>query len=89
MSSCPVHPLVRCPRCSSRLIAPTQADTCHAGVLVDRFCPECGHADRVVTTAFAAAVWERHEQRVSASIAALADALADGAPIAVTDIFAL
>jgi hypothetical protein len=34
-------------------------------------------------------VWKRHEQRVASSIAALADALADGAPIAVTDIFAL
>jgi hypothetical protein len=89
MSTFPVHPLVRCPRCSSRLIAPTQTDACHAGVLVDRYCPECGHADRVVTTAFAAAVWERHEQRVASGLAALADALADGAPIAVTDIFAL
>jgi hypothetical protein len=89
MSTCPVQSLVRCPQCSSRLIAPTQADACHAGVLVDRYCPECGHADRVVTTAFAAAVWKRHEQRVASSIAALADALADGAPIAVTDIFAL
>lgn len=89
MSSCPVHPLVRCPRCSSRLITPTQSDTCHAGVLVDRRCPECGHCDRVVTTPFAAAVWGRHETRVASSLAALADALADGAPIAVSDIFAL
>jgi len=82
-----VNPLVRCPRCSSRLICPTQADTCPHGVLVDRHCPECGHRDRVVTTAFAAALWARHETRVTSSLAALADALADGAPVAVSDIF--
>jgi DNA-directed RNA polymerase subunit RPC12/RpoP len=82
----PVNPLVRCPRCSSRLIAPLQSDDCHTGVTVERHCPECGHRDRVVTTAFAAAVWARHETRVAASMNALADALADGAPIEVSDI---
>ena len=55
MSVRPVNPLVRCPRCSSRLISPLQADGCHDGVIVDRHCPECGHRDRVVTTPFAAA----------------------------------
>ena len=86
MSVRPVNPLVRCPRCSSRLISPLQADGCHDGVIVDRHCPECGHRDRVVTTTFAAAVWARHETRVAASMRALADALADGAPIEVSDI---
>lgn len=89
MSVRPVNPLVRCPRCCSRLIAPLQADGCRNGVIVDRHCPECGHHDRVVTTAFAAAVWARHETRVSASLHALADALADGAPLEVSDIAAI
>jgi hypothetical protein len=88
MSVRPVNPLVRCPRCSSRLISPLRADGCHDGVIVDRHCPECGHDDRVVTTAFAAAVWARHETRVAASLHALADALADGAPLEVSDISA-
>ena len=86
MSVHPVKPLVRCPRCHSRLISPQQLDSCHDGVIVDRRCPECGHQDRVVTTAFAAAVWARHETRVAACMRAFADALADGAPVQVTDI---
>jgi hypothetical protein len=88
MSVRPANPLVRCPLCSSRLISPLQADGCHDGVIVDRHCPECGHRDRVVTTPFAAAVWARHETQVAASLHALADALADGAPIEVSDISA-
>jgi len=86
MSVRPANPLVRCPRCSSRLISPLQADGCHDGVIVDRHCPECGHRDRVVTSAFAAAVWARHETRVASALQALADALADGAPVQVSDI---
>jgi DNA-directed RNA polymerase subunit RPC12/RpoP len=86
MSVRPVNPLVRCPRCSSRLIAPLHTDDCRDGVIVNRRCPECGHCDRVVTTTFAAAVWARHETRVTSSMHALADALADGAPIAVSEI---
>ena len=86
MSVRPVNPLVRCPRCSSRLITPLQSDSSPEGVIVDRHCPECGHRDRVVTTAFAAAVWARHETRVATSLYALADALADGAPIEVSEI---
>ena len=82
----PVNPLVRCPRCSSRLISPTQADGNQDGVVVDRRCPECGHRDRVVTTAFAAAVWARHENRVASSLQALADALEAGAPVEVSEI---
>jgi hypothetical protein len=82
----PVKPLVRCPCCRSRLISPQGLDSCHDGVIVDRRCPECGHRDRVVTTAFAAAVWARQEARVAAAMLALADALADGAPLHVTDI---
>jgi hypothetical protein len=77
---------VRCPRCLSRLISPQGLDNCHDGVIVSRRCPECGHHDRVVTTAFAAAVWARQEARVAAGMRALADALADGAPLEVTDI---
>jgi hypothetical protein len=88
MSVRPVNPLVRCPRCSSQLISPLQADGCRNGVIVDRHCPECGHRDRVVTTTFAAAVWARHETRIAASLRALADALADGAPVCVSDIAA-
>jgi hypothetical protein len=86
MSARPVNLLVRCPGCSSPLIAPLQSDGCHTGVIVDRHCPECGHRDRVVTSVFAAAVWARHETRVAAGLSAFADALADGAPIEVSDI---
>jgi DNA-directed RNA polymerase subunit RPC12/RpoP len=86
MSVRPINPLVRCPRCCSRLISPTQSDDCHEGVIVDRRCPECGFRDRVVTTAFAAAVWARHETRVASSLHALADALADGAPVEFSEI---
>jgi DNA-directed RNA polymerase subunit RPC12/RpoP len=88
MSVRPVNPLVRCPLCSSRLISPLQANDCSDAVIVDRHCPECGHRDRVVTSAFAAAVWSRHETRVAAGLGALADALAAGAPLAVSDILA-
>jgi DNA-directed RNA polymerase subunit RPC12/RpoP len=87
MSVRPINPLVRCPRCASRLVAPLQADECHDGVILGRRCPECDYRDRVVTTRFAAAVWARHETRVASSMQALADALADGAPLAVSDIF--
>jgi hypothetical protein len=83
----PVNPLVRCPRCRSALIAPQEADECPDGMIVGRRCPECDYCDRVVTTRFAAAVWARHETRVASSLQALADALADGAPLAVADIF--
>jgi hypothetical protein len=68
------------------LIAPLHSDVCKDGVIVNRRCPECGHCDRIVTTTFAAAVWERHETRVSSSLLALADALADGAPVEVSEI---
>jgi hypothetical protein len=88
MSVRPVNPLVRCPRCSSRLIAPLGTEDCKDGVIVTRLCPECDHNDRVVTTTFAAAVWERHESRVTASLHALADALAEGAPVEVSEILA-
>jgi DNA-directed RNA polymerase subunit RPC12/RpoP len=86
VSAQPVNPLVRCPCCSSRLISPTRADGNRDGVVVDRRCPECGHRDRVVTTAFAAAVWARHENRVASSLQALADALEAGAPVEVSEI---
>jgi DNA-directed RNA polymerase subunit RPC12/RpoP len=87
MSVRPVNPLVRCPSCRSRLIVPTQTDECTLGVIVGRRCPECEYRDRVVTTRLAATIWARHETRVAASMLALADALADGAPLAVADIF--
>jgi hypothetical protein len=60
------------------VIAP-RTDGCKDGVIVNRRCPECGHCDQVVTTAFAAAVCETPRSRVTCSIHALADALADGA----------
>ena len=88
MSVHPVNPLVRCPRCRSRLIASEHSEVCPDGVLVDRRCPECDYRDRVFATAFAAAVWERHDARVAASLHALADALAAGAPLVVSDIAA-
>ena len=88
MSVHPVNPLVRCPRCGSRLISAEHSEPCADGVLVDRRCPECEYSDRVFTTTFAAAVWERHDTRVAASLQALADALADGAPLVVSDISA-
>ena len=86
MSVRPVNPLVRCPRCSSRLIAPMYTTDCKDGVIVSRRCPECDHCDQIVTTPFAAAVWARHETRVTSSLHALADALADGAPVEVSEI---
>jgi DNA-directed RNA polymerase subunit RPC12/RpoP len=87
MSVRPVNPLVRCPSCRSRLIARTQSDDCTLGVIVGRRCPECDYRDRVVTTRVAAAIWARHETRIAASMLALADALAEGAPVVVADIF--
>src|SRR4051812_4028944 len=83
----PVNALVRCPSCNSGLIAPTQADECSDGVVVRRRCPECGHRDRLVATRFAAAVWARHETRISSRLQGLADALADGAPLDVSELF--
>jgi hypothetical protein len=62
------------------------AADCKDGVIVDRRCPDCGHSDRVVTTPLAAEVWERHETRVACSLHALADALADGAPVELSEI---
>jgi hypothetical protein len=55
--------------------------------MLGRRCPECDHRDRVVTTRFAAAVWARHESRIASSLQALADALADGVPVLVSDVF--
>jgi transcriptional regulator NrdR family protein len=80
--------LVRCPKCQSRLMAPVDAVGGDGGdeVVIERQCPECGHHDRVVTTPLAAIVWARHEARVAGSIEALADALADGAPIELSEI---
>jgi DNA-directed RNA polymerase subunit RPC12/RpoP len=86
MSVRPINPLVRCPRCRSGLIAPLAADECHDGMIIGRRCPECDYRDRIVTTRFAAAVWARHETRIAASLGALAEALADGAPIAISEI---
>ena len=82
----PVNPLVRCPRCSGRLIGPTRSEPCRDGVIVDRRCPDCDHRDRIVTTAFAATVWARHEARVASALLALADALADGVAVELSEI---
>jgi hypothetical protein len=41
----------------------------------------------VVTTPLAAIVWARHEARVAGSMQALADALEDGAPVELAEIF--
>jgi DNA-directed RNA polymerase subunit RPC12/RpoP len=78
--------LVRCPRCTSRLIAPTGAAGCDNDVIVDRHCPECGHRDRVVTTALAAAVWVRYQTRMALGMGTLADALADGSPVELSEL---
>ena len=83
----PARMLVRCPQCTSRLMSPVDAVSGRGDqVVIDRQCPECGHRDRVLTTPLAAIVWARHEARVAASLLALADALADGAPIELSEI---
>jgi DNA-directed RNA polymerase subunit RPC12/RpoP len=82
--------LIQCPRCASRLVAPVSTvDLYCATALVDRRCPECGHEDRVVTTAIAAAVWERHEALLAASLRGLAEALADGLPVELSELTAI
>lgn len=83
----PARMLVRCPQCTSRLMTPVDATSGEGDeVVIERQCPECGHRDRVITTPLAAIVWARHEARVVGSMLALADALADGAPIELSEI---
>lgn len=83
----PARMLVRCPQCESKLMAPIDAVGGDGDeVIIERHCPECGHHDRVVTTPLAAIVWARHEARVAGNMEALADALADGAPIELSKI---
>lgn len=87
----PLMPLIRCPRCASRLIAPSTrivVDEDAERVAVDRRCPDCGHEDRVVTSALAAFVWQRHQTHHAHALVALADALAAGLPIEVSEISA-
>ena len=77
-------PLTCCPGCSSRLIGLAgcegvdEADDWSQLAVVDRRCPECDYRDRQITTALAAAIWTREELRVAETLLALADALADG-----------
>jgi DNA-directed RNA polymerase subunit RPC12/RpoP len=81
--------LVRCPQCESKLMSPVDATGGDGDqVVIERQCPECGHHDRVVTTPLAAIVWARHEARVATGMRALADALEDGAPVELAEIFA-
>jgi DNA-directed RNA polymerase subunit RPC12/RpoP len=83
----PARMLVRCPQCASRLMAPLDAIGREGDeAVIERRCPECGHCDRVVTTTLAAIIWARHEARILAGMAALADALADGAPVELSEI---
>jgi RNase P subunit RPR2 len=64
-------PLTTCPSCSSKLIYPRGCEPFGDDhELVDRRCPECEHADRVVTSAFAARLWERAQERRRADLAA-------------------
>lgn len=82
-------PLITCPACASKLIYPRGQELFgddHA--LVDRRCPECEHADRVVATAFAVRLWERAQERRRIDLAAdllqleLEGWLEAGAPLA-------
>jgi Zn ribbon nucleic-acid-binding protein len=83
----PARMLVRCPQCTSRLMTPVDAvGGAGEDVVIERQCPECGHHDRVVTTPLAAIVWARHEARIAGSLLALADALAEGAPIELSEL---
>lgn len=81
-----VRELVRCPRCASRLISATDALLCNDELLIDRRCPECDHRDQVATTSYAAAVWGRREMRLAGTLEALADALADGLAVDLSEI---
>ena len=64
-------PLTTCPSCSSKLIYPRGCEPFGDDhELVDRRCPESEHADRVVTSAFAARLWERAQERRRADLAA-------------------
>jgi hypothetical protein len=81
--------ILRCPHCGSRLIYPRDVGGTGATVMFDRRCPECEYCDRVLLNPVAAAVWSRHEDRVRADLAALADALARGEAIEPFDVSAL
>ncbi len=83
----PARMLARCPACTSRLMSPVNAVADRGDeVVLERQCPECGHHDHVITTPLAAVVWARHEARITGSILALADALADGAPVELSEL---
>jgi hypothetical protein len=55
--------------------------------IVVRRCPDCGYDDAALTTTPAAAVWVRHLEWVGHALAGLADALANGLPVQVSDLF--
>ena len=81
--------LIHCPRCASQLVVPVSTvDLDRSSAVVARHCPECGHEDRVLTTAVAADLWRRREARVAASMKGLAEALADGLPIELSELTA-
>jgi hypothetical protein len=67
-------PLVRCPRCASRLIYPTDIAGLGGRVVLARRCPECEHHDSVIAGPMAAAAWYRREShyksRLEAQVAA-------------------
>jgi DNA-directed RNA polymerase subunit RPC12/RpoP len=81
--------ILPCPHCGSRLIYPRDVGGSGAAVLFDRRCPDCEFRDWVLLHPMAAAVWSRHQDRVRADLAALADALARGEAIGPFDVSAL
>jgi hypothetical protein len=80
--------LVFCPSCSSQLLAPQRSVGYDDQVMIARRCPECGLEDVVTTTPVAAAAWARRELAISGSLRGLADALADGLPVELSEIVA-
>jgi hypothetical protein len=68
--------LISCPACASTLIqieASNQPD--EATTLLERHCPECGHADELVVAAVVGEVLAEHAAALTASLRELADRL--------------
>lgn len=80
--------LLRCPRCGSRLIYPRTITAGDPVVIFDRRCPDCEYCDAVAVSALGADVWLHHEQKLRSELESLADALANGQPIELSDVFA-
>jgi len=78
--------LVYCPCCASQLLVPKEWVEYGDRTVIARRCPDCGLEDLVTTTCVAAAAWARQELAITGSLRGLADALADGLPVLLSEI---